>query len=93
MFNLNFFLNFFPFVFLPYSFPSSFISLGNTISNWLFLLPTLFGAWLSWKTKLERRYTLTFISLFGEPIKLKFVLKKKNLQGLKYISVQYFLKL
>ncbi|CAH3026995.1 unnamed protein product [Porites evermanni] len=44
---------------------SSFLAeFWNTISNWLFLLPTLFGAWLSWKTKLERRYTLTFISLF-----------------------------
>jgi len=36
----------------------------NTISNWLFLIPPAFGAFLSWKNKLERRYILSFITLF-----------------------------
>lgn len=39
---------------------------GNTISNWLFLIPPFFGAILSWQYKLERRYTFAFISLCGK---------------------------
>ncbi|KAJ7392662.1 Alkaline ceramidase 3 [Desmophyllum pertusum] len=35
----------------------------NTLSNWLFLIPPLFGAFLTWENKLERRYTLAFLSL------------------------------
>lgn len=43
---------------------SSFLAeFWNTISNWIFVIPPLFGALLSWQNKLERRYTLTFVSL------------------------------
>lgn len=39
--------------------------LGNTISNWVFLIPPFFGAVLTWEYKIERRYTLAFVSLLG----------------------------
>ena len=42
------------------------VYVGNTISNWLFLIPPFFGAILSWQYKLERRYTFAFISLCGK---------------------------
>lgn len=35
----------------------------NTISNWVFLIPPFFGAVLTWEYKIERRYTLAFVSL------------------------------
>ncbi|XP_015759291.1 PREDICTED: alkaline ceramidase 3-like isoform X3 [Acropora digitifera] len=35
----------------------------NTISNWVFLIPPAFGAYLSFKNGLEHRYTLSFIAL------------------------------
>ena len=38
---------------------------GNTISNWVFLIPPAFGAYLSFKNGLEHRYTLSFIALCG----------------------------
>ena len=38
---------------------------GNTLSNWIFLIPPAFGAYLSLKYKLERRYALSFLCLFG----------------------------
>lgn len=36
----------------------------NTLSNWIFLIPPAFGAYLSLKYKLERRYALSFLCLF-----------------------------
>lgn len=35
----------------------------NTISNWVFLIPPAFGAYLSYKNGLEHRYTISFIAL------------------------------
>lgn len=50
--------------------------LGNTISNWVFLIPPFFGAVLTWEYKIERRYTLAFVSLLGNlwGIKQKIIL-------------------
>ena len=49
---------------------------GNTISNWVFLIPPFFGAVLTWEYNIERRYTLAFVSLLGNlwGIKQKIIL-------------------
>ena len=62
------------------------------------MIPPLFGAFLSWKNKLERRYTLTFISLCGKsfeniefsnyPLSLLSVQCKRNFLSLyKFLNV------
>ena len=39
---------------------------GNTVSNWVMIVPALLGALLTWQNKVELRYTIAFLSFFGK---------------------------
>lgn len=67
--------------------------LGNTTSNWVFLIPPFFGAVLTWEYKIERRYTLAFVSLLGNlwGIKQKIILINSILFSKSRFKMRIFL--
>lgn len=36
---------------------------GNTISNWIMIIPPIMAAYLSWKNKMEIRTVMSFLSI------------------------------